>query len=180
MYCSLNLRKTHLINSDKFSTECGQLMGMFWQQTFGDESEAIKFCHPRWQISAEPRVYLGIPFTRVTVNLDLRLVTCEAPLSPQWWGLRGWKFLILTTLDCWKKHFGEKNYIELQFTSIYLLKLYLKNVEKILFGWIFLWHPYRTNSIKNMSGFITANVIAAVGTKLNLLGMIFLHSYHSK
>ena len=91
MYCSLNLRKTHLINGDKFSTECGQLMRIFWQQTFGDESEAIKFCHPRWHISAKPRVYLGIPFTCVTVNLELRLVTCEAPPLPPMVGAEGMK-----------------------------------------------------------------------------------------
>ena len=27
--------------------ECGQSVGMLWRQTLGDESEAIKFCHPR-------------------------------------------------------------------------------------------------------------------------------------
>ena len=39
----------------------------------------------------------------------LRLVICEAHPS---WGLRGRKFLILITLDRWKRHFREKNYIE--------------------------------------------------------------------
>ena len=53
--------------------------------------------------SAEPRVYLGISFTCVTVNLDY---------WPLWWGLRGRKFLILIILDHWKRHFQEKNYIE--------------------------------------------------------------------
>ena len=40
-------------------------------------------------------------------------------VTPAWWGLRGRKFLILATLDRWKRHFREQNYIENYF---YLLK----------------------------------------------------------
>ena len=40
-------------------------------------------------------------------------------LNPPWWGLRGRKLLILITLDHWKRHFRENNYIEIYF---YLLK----------------------------------------------------------
>ena len=56
-------------------------------------------------------------------------------MTRPWWGLRGWKFFILITLDCWKRHFREKNYMKNYF---YLLKLLLKNVEEILFGQILL------------------------------------------
>ena len=86
--------------------------------------------YTRVNYSAEPRVYLGITSTRVTVNL--RLVTPSRPPFPiPWWGLRGGKFLILITLDRWKRHFREKNYIEK------VLKLLLKNVEERLFWRIF-------------------------------------------
>ena len=62
---------------------------------------------------AEPRVYLGIPFTCVT-----------------WWRLRRWK---LGT-------FGKR--VTSKITSTYekvlkVLTLLLKNVEEMLFGWIF-------------------------------------------
>ena len=50
MYYVLNLRKTHLIKGDELSTECGQLVGMLWRRSSGDESEAIKFRRPRWQM----------------------------------------------------------------------------------------------------------------------------------
>ena len=51
MYYVLNLRKTHLIKGHELSTECGQLVGMLWRRTLGDESEAIKFRRPRRQPS---------------------------------------------------------------------------------------------------------------------------------
>ena len=66
----------------------------------------------------------------------LRLVT-----PTPWLGLRGQKLLILITLDCWKRHFLEKNYIENSFyllKVLKVLKLLFENVEEILFGWIFL------------------------------------------
>ena len=53
-------------------------------------------------------------------------------------GARGQKNLILTTLNCWKRPFWEQNYIENYFYLLKILKLLLKNVEEILFGWIFL------------------------------------------
>ena len=78
------------------------------------------------------------------------------PLPPfPWWGLRGRKFLILTILDCWKRHFREQNYIENYF---YLLKRttstettsqkYWRNII-----WAdFFGCPYRSNSIKTGLG----------------------------
>ena len=81
--------------------------------------------------SVEPRVYMGIPLTRVTVNLD------KWPPPPMV-GARGQKNLILTTLNCWKRPFWEQNYIENYFYLLKLLKLLLKNVEELLFGGIFL------------------------------------------
>ena len=54
------------------------------------------------------------------------------------------------TLDCWKRHFPEKNYIENYFYSLKttkIFKLLLKNVEELLFGWVFLdAHTARTLS----------------------------------
>ena len=43
----LSLRKTYLIKGDQVSTERGQLVGMLWQRTLSDESQAIKFYYPR-------------------------------------------------------------------------------------------------------------------------------------
>ena len=43
---------------------------------------------------------------------EFRLVTLP------WWELRGQKLLILTTLDCWERHFREQNYIENYFYFI--------------------------------------------------------------
>ena len=70
----------------------------------------------------------------------LRLVT---PPPPPWLGLRGQKILILITLDRWKRHFREKNYIENYFSlleSTKSSKTTSQNVEEILFGRIF-WTP---------------------------------------
>ena len=78
-----------------------------------------------------------------------RLVT-----SP-WWGLRGQNFLILTTLDRWKRHFREQSYIENYF---YLLKS-TKNTKitsqkcwrNII--WVdFFGRSYRSNGIKTRLG----------------------------
>ena len=102
--------------------------------------KTFRFSVFRGYSSAEPRVYLGIPFTRVTVNL---------------WGLRGRKLLILTNLDRWKRHFREQNYIENYF---YLLKStkstkttfqkYWRNITWAdCFG-----RPYRSNGIKTRLG----------------------------
>ena len=76
-------------------------------------------------VCAEPRVYLGIP----------------------WWGLKGQKFLILITLDLWKRHFREKNYIE---NYLYLLKS-TKSRRNIIWA-DFFWRPYRTNGTKTRLG----------------------------
>ena len=69
--------------------------------------------------STEPRVYLGIPFTCVTVNLDQCPPPPHTHTHTSYGGLRGQKFLILITLDRQKRHFWEKNYIKNYF---YLLK----------------------------------------------------------
>ena len=56
-------------------------------------------------------------------------------------GLRGRKFLILITLDCWNRHFWKKSYIENYFyllKVLKVLKLLLKSVEELLFERIFL------------------------------------------
>ena len=77
---------------------------------------------------------------------------------PPWWGLRGRKFLILTTLDRWKRHFREQNYIE---NCFYLLKstkhtkTTSKNVEEILYGGIF-WAPIPVKRYQNTSGVVVA------------------------
>ena len=63
-------------------------------------------------IIAKPRVYLEIGDTVHSCYCKFRLMT------PPWWGLTGQRFLILTTLDRWKRHFREQNYIE----NISLLK----------------------------------------------------------
>ena len=96
-------------------------------------------------LSAAPRVYLGIPFTRVTINLD------------QWprVGAEGRKFLILITVDRWKRHFREKNYIGNYF---YLLKSTKSTKSTFQKCWrniiwvIFLGRPYGTNGIKTRLG----------------------------
>ena len=63
-YYVLHLRKTNLIKGDKLSTEFGQLVGMLWWQTLGDESEVIKFHHPRqqmWSLQWEPSLIDSLP-----------------------------------------------------------------------------------------------------------------------
>ena len=108
------------------------------------------------QVSAEPRVYLGIPFTCVTVIFYCILVTPHPPppFAP-WWGLRGRKFLILTTLDCWKRHFREQYYIENYF---YLLKSTrtTKTTSQKCWSTIiwadFFGRTYRSNGIKTRLG----------------------------
>ena len=67
------------------------------------------------------------------------------PLPSPWWGLSWRKSLILITLDRWKRHFREENYIENYFYLLKVLKVLLKNVEEILFGRIFL-HTAQTVS----------------------------------
>ena len=77
--------------------------------------------------------------------------------SPPWWGLRGWKFFILITLDRWKKHSQEKNYIENYF---YLLKSTKDTKSTIQKRWRniiwvdFFGCPYCTNGIKTCLGLL--------------------------
>ena len=69
-------------------------------------------------------------------------------MTAPWWGLRGQKFLILTTLDCWKRHFQKKNYVENYF---HLLKSTnsTKNASQKCWRNIiwaeFFGSPYRSN-----------------------------------
>ena len=86
-----------------------------------------------------------------------RLVTPLPPLPP-WWGLRGQKILILTTLDCWKRHFQKQNYIENYF---YLLKSTksTKTTSQKCWRNIIIWGdlfgcPYQPNSIKTCLGLL--------------------------
>ena len=79
----------------------------------------------------------------------LRLVT------PHGGGLRGRKFLILITLDRWKKHFREKNYIENYFYVLKSTKSTKTTSQKCWRNIIwadFLVRPYRTNGIKTRLG----------------------------
>ena len=79
----------------------------------------------------------------------LRLVTLP------WWGQRARKFLISITLDRWKRHFWEKNYIENYF---YLLKSTKSTKTSSRKCWRniiwadFFGRPYRTNGIKTRLG----------------------------
>ena len=81
----------------------------------------------------------------------LRLVT--APRHGGGWGDE--KLLILITLDCWKRHFWEKNYIESYF---YLLKSTKSTKTTSQKCWIntiwadFFGCPYHRNSIKTCLG----------------------------
>ena len=87
--------------------------------------------------------------TVYSCSCKFRLVT-----SP-WLGLRVRKFLILTTLDRWKRHFREQNYIENYF---YLLKstkstktTSQKSWRNII--WVdFFGRAYRSNGIKTLLG----------------------------
>ena len=75
--------------------------------------------------------------------------------TPPWWGLRRQKILILITLDCWKRHFQEKNYIENYF---YLLestkstKTTSQKCSRNIISADFFECPYRTNDIKTHLG----------------------------
>ena len=74
---------------------------------------------------------------------------------PPWWGLRGWKFLILITLDRCERHFQEKNYIENYFYVLKSTKSSKTTSQKCWRGiiWVdFFGCPYRTN-YQNTSGF---------------------------
>ena len=67
---------------------------------------------------------------------------------PPWWEQMKWKFLILITLDCWKRHFWEKNYIGNYFHLLKSTKTTSQKCWKNIiwvdcFGW---W--YCTNGIK--------------------------------
>ena len=80
---------------------------------------------------------------------EVRLVTSKAP---QWRGLRGWKFLSLITLDRWKRHFWEKNYIENYF---HLLKRTesTKTTSQKCWRNILNWAPIPHKRYQNTSGF---------------------------
>ena len=78
----------------------------------------------------------------------LRLVTWPPPLSPMV-GAEGTKNLI--TLDRWKRHFREKNYIENYFyflKSTKITKIVSQKCWRNIIWADFFGRPYRTNGIK--------------------------------
>ena len=76
-------------------------------------------------------------------------------VTPPWWGLRGQKNFILTTLDHWKRHFREQNYMKNYF---YLLKSTNSTKTTSQRCWRniiwtdFFGHPYQSNGIKTRLG----------------------------
>ena len=77
------------------------------------------------------------------------------PPHPPWWGLRVQKVLIMTTLDHWKRHFQEQNYIENYFYSLKSTKstkTTSQNCWRNIIWVDFFWHPYWSNSIKTCQG----------------------------
>ena len=76
-------------------------------------------------------------------------------MTPPWWGLREQKFLILTTLDCWKRHFREQNYIENYFYLLKSTKSTKTTSQKCwrnIFWVDFFGCPYWSNDIKTGLG----------------------------
>ena len=97
--------------------------------------------------------------TVYSCSCKFRLVT------PPWLGLRVRKFLILTTLDRWKRHFREQNYIENYF---YLLKSTKSTKTTSQKCWRNIWanlfgRPYWSNGIKTRLGSPMEDVYEAVG-----------------
>ena len=78
----------------------------------------------------------------------LRLMT--APRHGGGWGDE--KLLILITLDCWKRHFWEKNYIESYFYLLKSTKSTKTTSQKYYLG-RFFWVPIPHKQYQNMSGF---------------------------
>ena len=76
-------------------------------------------------------------------------------VSHPWWGLRGRKFLILTTLDCWKRHFREQKFIENYFylpKNVKSTKTTSQKCRRNIIWADFFGSPYRTNGIKTRLG----------------------------
>ena len=76
-------------------------------------------------------------------------------VNPHGGGLRGRKFLIWITLDRWKRHFREKNYIENYFYLLKSSKSTKTTSQKCWRNIIwadFFGRPYRTNAIKTRLG----------------------------
>ena len=92
--------------------------------------------------------------TNYSCYCKVRLVT-PLPHHGDWGDKNLW--FILITLDRWKRHFPEKNYIENYF---YLLKKTKSTKTTSQKCWRnimwadFFGHPYRTNSIKTLMGFL--------------------------
>ena len=76
-------------------------------------------------------------------------------VTPPWLGLRVRKFLILTTLDRWKRHFREQNYIENYFYLLKSTKSTKTTSQKCWRNiiWVdFFGRAYRSNGIKTLLG----------------------------
>ena len=114
-------------------------------------------------VRIKSRVYLGIPFTRVTVNLA-RLV------NPPFEGTKNFDFE--NPLDRWKKHFREKNYIEITSTgkstkTRYLATYFSKILEKYLDR--FFWAPIPQKRFQNTSGFASELHLVLLNSNYSLL-----------
>ena len=74
---------------------------------------------------------------------------------PHWWGLRGWNFLIVTTLDFWKRYFRDHNCIGNYFYLLKSTKSTKTTSQKCWRNIIwadFFGHPYWSNGIKTCLG----------------------------
>ena len=123
---------------------------------------AIKKCiyHKEWSFASNCFVFWKFvsvlePLQCQTQSIfgdTVYLCYCEFRLvTLPWWGLRGQKLLILTTLDCWERHFREQNYIENYFYFIKSTKSTKSTPQKCWRNIIwadFFWHPYWSNGIK--------------------------------
>ena len=72
--------------------------------------------------------------------------------SPAWWRLRGQTSLILITLDRWKRHFQEKNYIDNYFYSLKSTKTTSQKCGTNIIWVDFFGRPYHINGIKTHLG----------------------------
>ena len=84
-------------------------------------------------------------------------------VTPSWWGLRRRRFLILTTLDRWKRHFWEQNYIENYFYLLKSTKSTKTTSQKCWRNIIwanFFGRPYWSNGIKTRLGSLVTGVIS--------------------
>ena len=99
-------------------------------------------------------------------------------MTPPWWWLRGQKFLILITLDCWKRHFQEKNYIENYFYLLKSTKITKTASQKCWRNiiWVdFFGHLCHINGIKTRLGLLVIDGVELVEEDCLLLLGSFFH-----